>query len=208
MPAPPRVFDRLMASAMQAVPVPAGLRERLVTAGAKKQGDAFRQKIYRGGSLVAAAMVLVALGMSVFFNTTRPRVNTDELVQRADEQRNTPQEYTRRWLAEQKLPNRLPWNFDYDLLIDCGYHKVAGKMVPVVTFRAPAGAGFAKVYMFRDGGDHDTKGIQDAQASHFRAEVLIGQANYRGVTYVIVHSGAPNEGLQRFLKSTKGGLPL
>src|SRR3954453_23761537 len=76
-------FDRAVASAMKAVPVPAGLRERLITQAARAQGAALRQKAYRVGGLVAAGMLLVGLGISVF-STTRPTFDTKKLVQTED----------------------------------------------------------------------------------------------------------------------------
>ena len=123
----------------------------------------------------------------------------------ADEQLNNPEESTRKWLAEQKLPDRLPKDFDYDLLLFRGFEDVKGQKVPVVVFRAPEGSGFAKVYIFRHDGTFDRKGIQDAQASHAGAEVEIRDPeSSRGVTYVYVHTGGPN-GLRPFLKSRKPG---
>lgn len=195
-------FDRLMAAAMQAVPVPSGLRDRLVTQGAKQQGAAFRQKAYRGGALVGAALVVIALGLSLI-SSTRPKVETDTLVQVADEQLNNPEASTRKWLAEQKLPDRLPVpDLDYDLLIFRGYEDVKGKKVPVVVFRSSEGSGFAKVYIFRHDGEFDRKDIRDAQASHAGAKVVIGQDHFRNATYVFVHTGRD---LAPFLRTRKAG---
>jgi hypothetical protein len=199
-------FDRAMASAMRAVPVPAGLRDQLVRHVASKQGASLRRKLYQAGALAAAALVFLVLGLSLI-STTRPRVDTDALVQTADDQKNNPKEYTKKWLAAQKLPAGLPWDFDYDLLTSCGYEKpVKGsdRTVPVVNFRAPVGNGFAKVYIFR-ASEFDLGSLQDAQASHFQAEVVIGQDAFRGVTYVVVHSGGPNEGLNLFLVRVNAG---
>jgi len=200
-------FDHAMASAMRAVPVPAGLRDQLVRHVASKQGAILRRKLYQAGALAAAALVFLVLGISLI-STTRPRPDTDALVRAADDQKNRPKEYTQKWLADQKLPNNLPWDFDYDnLLTNCGYDKVAGHYVPVVTFRAPAGNGFAKVYIFR-AGEFDPKGLQDAQASHFRAEVLLEQREFHGFNYVVVHSGGPHKGLQLFLRNAAGTIQL
>src|SRR5688572_30287303 len=58
-------FDRAVATAMKSVPVPSGLRERLITQAARAQGAALRVKAYRVGALVAAAMVLVGIGFSL-----------------------------------------------------------------------------------------------------------------------------------------------
>src|SRR5690349_10025566 len=74
-------FDRALASAMRAVPVPAGLHERLLTRAASKQGEILRGRLYRTGALVAAALVLVALGISIF-SAARPKFDPDGIVQR------------------------------------------------------------------------------------------------------------------------------
>ena len=89
-----------------------------------------------------------------------------------------------------ETPRAAPATFDYDrLFIDYGFERVQGTEVPVVLFRAPEGGGFAKVYIFREDGRFDLKGLQDAQASHTGAEVLIGQERFRGFTYVFVYTG-------------------
>jgi hypothetical protein len=195
-------FDRLMASAMKAVPVPAGLRDQLVRHVASKQGAIFRRKMYRVGSLAAAAIVLVALGLSIF-SSARPRFDPNWIVQKDDELLGRQEEYARRWLAAQKLPERLPEDLDYDLLASCEVVEVPGGRVPMMLFRSPEGTGFAKVYIIREDGRFDLKDIQDAQGSHVGAQVLVGKDQFRGFTYVFVHTGGPN-GLQPFRKTRRG----
>lgn len=51
-------FDRAMASAMRAVPVPADLHARIVRHVASKQGAALRRRAYRVGALAAAAVLV------------------------------------------------------------------------------------------------------------------------------------------------------
>ena len=196
-------FDRAMGSAMRAVPLPGGLHGRLVRHVATKQGAILRHKAYRVGALVAAAILVACIGLGVF-SSTRPTINTYEIAEQASEQRNDPEETTRQWLTERKLPDRLPLDFDYDLFVFRGFEQVKGKYVPVVVFRSPEVGGFAKVYVFAANGQFDQKDIRDASASHAVAEVVIGQDRFRGATYVIVRTGGPN-GLKQFLKFRKGG---
>jgi hypothetical protein len=197
-------FDRAVASAMRAVPVPPGLRDQLIAHVASRQGLILRRKLYRSAVAAAAAVVLVFLGLGVF-SSTRPRVDTQSLVERGDDQMSSPPESTRKWLAEHRLPDRLPRPFDYDLLVSHDDVLWKGSAVPVITFRSPNGDGFAKVYVFRHDGRFDLKGIQDAQASRVAAEVISDEAN--GVTYVIVHTGGPN-GLRQFLTTRNGGTTI
>lgn len=195
-------FDRAVASAMRAVPVPAGLRERLITQAAKAQGAALRRSVLRYGGLVAAALLLIGVGVGIY--AKRPAVDADGIVQANDAAVQNPREYAQQWLAAEKLPENLPWDFDYDLLVGCGYEKVGGRTVPVVTFVARNGGGRAKVYLFREG-DFDTRELRDAQASHFTGQAVVGKEQWRGVRYLVVHTGPPNLGLQPFLRS--GGDP-
>src|SRR5688500_9259377 len=90
-------FDRAVAAAMKAVPVPSGLRERLITQAARAQGAALRQKAYRVGGLVAAALLLVGIGFSVY-TRARPLVDADELVRKSDGLINAREQSTREWL--------------------------------------------------------------------------------------------------------------
>jgi hypothetical protein len=192
-------FDRAIGLAMRGVPVPSGLRERLVTQAAKAQGAALRRTALRYGGLVAAAFVLIAVGVGIF--TQRPAADADGIVRANDAGVQNPREYTQKWLAAEKLPENLPWDFDYDLWVGCGYEKIADRYVPVVTFVARNGRDRAKVYLFREGGEFDTKEMRDAQASHFTGQVVAGKEQWRGVRYLIVHTGPPNLGLQPFLRT-------
>ncbi len=202
-------FDRAVASAMVAVPIPAGLRARLVAAGAEKQGAALRRKAYRAVAALAASVLFAGLALGVFTNT-RPKVNTDDLVAVNDRQLSEPQLSTKEWLVVQKLPDQLPLPFDYGLLVFRGYEKVNGREVPVIVFRSPPPdpanpgepAGFAKVYLFPND-RFDTKNVQNAQASLTRAQVFVSDKSYRGVTYVFVHTGRD---LHKFFVNGNGAL--
>jgi hypothetical protein len=198
-------FDRALASAMRAVPVPSGLRERLITQAARAQGVALRNKALRAGGMVVAAILIIGIGFSLY-STTRPVVDSEKQVALAERQHKNPKTYTREWLAEQKLPEDLPWDFDYEhLWIFCGYERIEKVDVPVVVFRSRTGSGFAKVYIFRDGGPFDTKDLRDAQGSVFSGQVVIGNQKARGVRYLVVHNGAQG-GLDDFLRPR--GMPL
>jgi hypothetical protein len=195
-------FDRALASAMLAVPVPSGLRERLITQAARARGAALRKKAIRAGGMMAAALLLVAIGLSLYTNT-RPKVNSADLVQKAHELSRDREGYAGRWMAAQKLPEKLPpeWDFDYSLLVDCCFDRIGDRYVPVLKFKARTGNGVAKVYMFRDGGEFDTKELRAVQGSDFSAEVVVGKQRWRNVRYVAVHNGPPNEGgLRHFFR--------
>lgn len=194
-------FDRAVASAMRAVPVPPGLRDRLIAHVGARQGLVLRRKLYRSAVAAAASVVLILLGVGLF-SSARPKVDTDALVNAADEQMSNPPESTRRWLAAHRLPDRLPWSFDYDLLVYKGVERLQGNDVPVLVFRSPNDNGFAKVYAFRHDGHFDLKNVHDAQASHSTATVH-REERFGGITYVVVYTGGP-QGLQQFLATNRG----
>jgi hypothetical protein len=207
-------FDRAVATAMKAVPVPDGLRDRLVSRIAAWQGAALRARVYRVAGALTAAALLIGLGFGLFKNT-RPRLDTDALVALNGEVYGSPEESTQKWLVAQKLPERLPLPFDYNLLVFRGHEKVHGHDVPVLVFRSRLGdarfskSGFAKVYLFRHDGRLDMQNVQaDAVNSFARAEVLVQREKRGDITYVIVHTGGPEDGLQKhFLRQDGGGDP-
>jgi hypothetical protein len=191
-------FDRAVASAMRAVPVPSNLRAKLVAHVAAKQGAILRGRLYRAGTATAAvaALVLVVLGV---LSGTRPKLDTNEMARKADEVIIDREGALRNWLAAQKLPAQFPAELDFDpeLLSFCGYDKIEGREVPVIQFRSRTDpAGFARVYIFREDGRFDLKGLQEGQASHTHAQHVRGH----GVHYVVVHTGGPIEKLQPFLR--------
>ncbi|VTR97223.1 : DUF3379 [Gemmata massiliana] len=202
------VFDRAIARAMIAVPVPSGLRSQLVARVAEKQGADLRRKAYRAVAALAASVLFVGIAFGIF-TKTRPKVDTDALVQRADEQLSDPERSTREWLISKKLPDRLPdeWELDLSLVMHRVKEEIHGEDVPVLVFRSSDPrdpTAFAKVYLFPNNGRFDLKNIQDAQASLTTARVVVGQGDLRGVTYVIVHTGGPLDGLKQFRRSLNG----
>lgn len=177
-------FDRALGVSMRAVVVPPALRGRLLANLTHTRSSQARRKVFRSVALAASLFLTVGLAFGVF-SASRPKVDMMGLVLDADEQLQNPEEATRRWLAEQKLPTELPLRFNYDLFTMRGKEQIQGRDVPVVMFREPnTPTGFAKVYLFRTGG-FDLKGMQGAQASLSQAVVR----ESAGVVYVIVFTG-------------------
>jgi hypothetical protein len=193
-------FDTALGAAMRAVPVPAGLRERLVAHVAAKRGTVLRHRMYRAGAAVAAALLLVGIGLG-WFSNNRPKPDTYAMVEDLNEQWHSPKQSTERWLAAQKLPTTLPQPFDYNLLVGRGFEEMKGRNVPVVTFRSADGE-LAKVYIFRDDGRFNLKALQPTQVSGTQALVIADKPEFRGFTYVIVYTGRD---LQPFLLRANAG---
>jgi anti-sigma factor RsiW len=212
-------FDRAVATAMRDVPVPPGLRNRLVSHLSERRGATLRRKVYRYAALAAALLLGVGIGYGAF-RSTRPELDTRALAERLDAQNDgrAAEEAVRRWLEEQKLPvyqdnpqELLPKPFDYELLVSFGTERVQGRDVPVVVFREsprPSAdpneavrfnpAGLAKVYIFRANDQFDTRAAQEAATSSCKVEVIRDRP---GFVYVIVH---PIGTLDRFCRGWGG----
>lgn len=195
-------FDRAVAGAMRAVAVPATLHEKLLTQVAAYRGGVIRRKMYRYTAVAASLFLAVGLAFGLF--ASRPQLDTLQLVEKADGQLQNPDEALRRWLADQDLPQQLPWQLNTDLLISTGSERIQGREVPVAVFSHPSDPrGFAKVYIFRKNGSINPRDAQDAQASLTRAVTF--QDKEHGITYVVVHTVhpvGPHEDMMRpFLKA-------
>ena len=136
-------FDRAVASALRAVPVPAGLRDKLLAQASTQHGGVIRRKVYRVAALAASLFVGVGLAFGVF-SASRPKIDTTALVMLTDEQiEDRDGRILGKWLADQKFPTELPLPFDPTLVIGMGTEQVQGQDVPVVTFAHPKERGFA-----------------------------------------------------------------
>jgi hypothetical protein len=182
-------FDRAVASALRAVPVPAGLRDKLLAQSSAHHGAVIRRKVYRVAALAASLFFGVGLAFGVF-SASRPRIDPTDLAMLHDAQmQDRDGRLLAQWLGEQKFPTELPFPFDPTLVISKGTEKVQGTEVPVVTFAHPTERGFAKVYLFRTNGKYNLELLRDAQASHTAAVVIDDPQQFRGVKYVILHTG-------------------
>lgn len=181
-------FDRAVGSAVRAVPVPAGLRDRLLTQASAHHGTVIRRKVFRVAALAASLFFTVGLAFGVF-SATRPKIDTDAMVAAADEQIRNPDAAIRQWLGDRRLPPQLPLPFNPDLLVTVGAERVQGVDVPVAVFRHPTEPGFAKLYVFRDDGRLDLRNLRNTNASHTVATIVPADARqFRGVKYVVVHT--------------------
>lgn len=183
-----RRFDAAVGRAMRDVPVPAGLRAKLVADLSARRGNVLRRKAYRYAAVAASLLLAVGIAAGIF-SAARPTLETDTLVQSADEQLDAPaaEQAVRRWLAAEGLPP-LPDPFDFALYLTHGTEPVQGRAVPVVVFRHPQGPGYAKVYAFRDT-QFKLKDVKGAQASRCQAVVLKERDAATGVTFVAVYTG-------------------
>ncbi|HEX4609868.1 MAG TPA: DUF3379 family protein [Urbifossiella sp.] len=179
-------FDAAVASAMRAVPVPNGLRDRLFADASARRGAVLRRKSYRLAAV--AASVLIVAGLAVgFYTATRPQPDLEGLAMAGDETADPrlAVEKVDRFRRAERLPV-LPESLDYTLAVHTGTETVQGRNVPVILLQSRTVPGaWAKVYAFRNTG-FDLKAVQDAQASHCSANHF---PESEGVVYVVVFTG-------------------
>jgi hypothetical protein len=195
-------FDRAVAGALRAVPVPVGLRDKLLAQASAHHGAVIRHKVYRVTAIAASLFLAVGLTFGLF--SGRPKLDTEAWVQYQDELRQQPEQALERWLVGLKVPPELPKPFDPELLVFLGSEPIQGKDVPVAIFRHRTNPGeFAKVYVLRKGGPLDVRDIRDAGISNTVAEVIDESPRHPGVKYLIVYRATP-EGLKPFLNERLG----
>jgi hypothetical protein len=195
-------FDAAVTAAMRDVPVPAGLRNRLVAHVAAQRGAALRRRVTRYASVAAAVLLAVGIGFGAF--GSRPELDLYALVSAEAQQDRQPEETVRKWLTAQKLPADLPYPFDYALLKELSVKEVQGREVPVIVFAARGtDSGFAKVYIFRVNQFRNLKDLQGAVGeSNCQAVVYDDPENrYRELKIVVVHTLRTGPDLTPFLKA-------
>jgi hypothetical protein len=195
-------IDTALAVAMRFVPVPAGLRDRLVAHVAAQRGTALRRRAYRYAGVAAAVLLTVGLGFGAF--GSRPELDLYALVSAEAQQDRQPEETVRNWLTAQKLPPDLPYPFDYALLKGFSLKEVQGREVPVIVFASRGDSGFAKVYIFRTNQFRNVKDLQGAVGeSNCQAVVYDDPENrYRGLKIVVVHTLRTGPDLTPFLRAS------
>ena len=217
-------FDASLGSAMRAVEIPSGLRDRLFVTASVERGRRLRRRAYQLTALAASLFLTVGLAAGIF-TATRPEPDTFALLMNASrventlrfepmqnvgfgqfEQANANRTALETWLKSERLPP-LPQpgeqSFDLGLVVSQHWEEVQERQVPVVLLRGRDG-GFAKIYAFRSTQFNlkslkSEKGVSDSncQAAYFPTE-------RSGVVYVVVFTGRD---LTPFLEQKQGPGP-
>lgn len=181
-------FDTVVQTAMTSVPVPSGLRDRVLTAARAHRGAELRRQAFRSAAGIAAALVASVLVFGVYW-ACRPKVDTTAHIAFEDAEAENPERAVRSWLASRGLPPDLPYEFDYQYYVAHGEEEVAGRNAPVITFvtwqpNQPR-PDKARVYILSETRfDLSSPRMKNAAGSFASAEVLSG----RGVAYLIVYT--------------------
>jgi hypothetical protein len=198
-------FDAAVGTAMRAVTVPVGLRDRLLTDALARSGAIWRRTVYRS-AVAAAILVMTALTTAGFGLALRPSFDTDRVGNEHAMRYEVPEPAVREFLTRANVPTTLPYDFNFALLdvpSEVGYDLIDGRYVPWVQFRLPprdraSRPDVAKILIVRQSRFRlDPDQFRNTQNSFFN--VLAIPADGRGVGYVILFT-TPT--LDQFLKLT------
>jgi hypothetical protein len=177
--------------AMLAVPVPTGLRDKLQSDVAARQGAIWRRKAsqWAGGILAASLFVAVTVGVLGFL--FKPAFSTTALVQDLEREGWTAEETVNNWLMSEGVPP-LPKDFQYAYHVAHGTGPVLGMKRPFVLFQN--GEHQCRVYVLRrDSVKTPDDGWKEVTGSSFNVMTV----EHDGWVYVIAYTSPT---LEPFLK--------
>jgi hypothetical protein len=195
-----RAFDDRIAKAMLAVPIPSGLKAKLLDGVAADRGAWYRQKFYALAGL--AATVLLAVGGVIAWQIDKaPTLDMTQIVTAEDARvQNRAAE-----IDEVLSPRGLKFNperpFDLNQLAKVGVGTFQGKEVPFLFFVNGPKNAQATVYVVRDT-DFNLKGLPPQDGSSTMSQygfqvAVVRDPDRPNVAYVVVFTGA---GLGLFLE--------
>jgi hypothetical protein len=196
-----RSFDDRVAQAMLAVPVPAGLKGKLLDGVAAQQGTWYRQKAY---ALVGmAACLLIAIGGVVAWQVSQAQPLSLAQIAADADQRDEDQRAVkvREFLAHEGVPFHPEQPIDLGLVEAYGVRDFQGKQVPALFLVNTARNARATVYVVRDSDFQWKKLPQDGSSviSKYGYQIAVLRDTERpGIGYVVVFTGA---GLELFLEN-------
>lgn len=129
-------FDAAVGAAMRDVPVPAGLRGKLLKAAADREVTRFRRRVATYTAAAATALLAVFLAYGVTW-ANRPYLDPEGLVIDNDRKAESPELAVSDWLKSQGMPTDLPLDLEYRYYRWLGTEPVAGRNVPVIVFEIP-----------------------------------------------------------------------
>ncbi len=138
-------LEAVVGKALQAVPVPPGLHQRLLSRLEKDQG--WRRWKVRG--LAVAASLLLAVGLVFYWFAPWPQVNYEEFAILVSHPAGVSPEDVEGWFKDRGLVLLAPRQLNYRLLDSCDIVEVQGRRVPKLLFvhRGEGRAAVAHVYV-------------------------------------------------------------
>ena len=199
-----RRADEHLGRALRAVPVPAGLRERLLKRLSDDHDASSRRRLLRwagGGAAAAAVLAAVLLGYHTWFGQL-PAVNGNDLHAQANSQPRSQPQTVEENFQSMGVAMKAPPRFDYSYLDSYGLVAFQGQQVPQLLFVLRAERtgppALARVYVLSSRQfdlQQTRKNGVTFPGSTYRVELEdFGDPNY---LYAIVFSG---ESLRSFYK--------
>lgn len=183
-------FDRAVARAMNAVPVPGDLRSTIELAMVVESARVWRRKLARWSVVAVAALVFLAVGLGWW--NSKVTFWPEQFVQDADHNfillangsRDSAEEYFR----GQGLRTQLPSDLDYTLLANLTVTEYSGKNVARLDFQRGAARCVVYVLPRRDfrlpraaardvAGSQCTVDVIDADGGYYYVMVFMGGGN-------------------------------
>jgi hypothetical protein len=187
--------DAPVVRAMRAVPVPPGLKTRILDRMATQRGAVYRKRLFYVAS--AAAAVLVAVGILTWRSPQPEKLDLNVLIRFED-----PKEKAERWLLEQGIAYNPPVPLNPRLLAFHYMKTIQGKQVPTLVYSA--GGLFAEVFVIR-AGDFDLAALRDGSGGSspegYHVEIHRDSTQPGKLVYVILFKG---DSLEPFLTQLSG----
>lgn len=188
-------FDSAVGQVMKSIPVPSGLRDKLLADTFARKGAVLRRRAYTSLGIAACVLLGVGLLTGVIW-AARPTFNTESLATAYSRDIDAPDHATREWLAAEGLPPTLPLDFDFRHATFRGKMSHQGKDVPTIQFLAPNANGQrmeVRVLIVSES-QFKLKDLKPAQDSF--CSVIVERAD--GYAYIILFTHT----LEPFLKPT------
>ena len=191
-----RQLDDHLGHAVCEVPVPQGLRERLVQRLAEEREAWYRRQLMRGLRVVAvaAALLLVAwLGLLRWREHQLPRLDDSTVLNEVDQMHRIAKpdrDEAEAWFRKKGIRTVAPGKFDYRYLFAYHLAEFMGKEVPCLLFVRPERpAQFALVYVLTSK-QFDLRALSE-EAKGYNSDVLSFQVwrPSADFAYVVVYTG-------------------
>jgi hypothetical protein len=195
-----RAFDDRVAKAMLAVPVPAGLKSKLLDGISAQQGTWYRQKAYAFAGM-AACLLLSIGGIVAWQSSQTPELSLPAIVADADQKEQDRAAHARAFLKQESIAFHPEKALDLNQVGAWGISEFQGKKVPTLFFFNSAKNAQATVYIVRDADFKWNKLSQDGSSfpSKYGYQVAVLKDTQRSdVGYIVVFTGP---GLELFLEN-------
>jgi anti-sigma factor RsiW len=183
-----RKLDAPIAKAMRAVPVPLGLKSRILDQLATQRGAMHRRRFFYAAA--AAACVVAAVGLLVWKPYSRAAFDLNEIVLNADRSVENPNSQVDSWLSAKGIVYQPPVAFDPHLLAFYGMTTIQGRQVPTLCYRSERND-FAQVYIIREA-DFDLSNLPESYnggSSPYGHQLMVFRDKQNKQAYVVLFKG-------------------